>query len=179
MLRRRGVAVIASLVALGAILILLSSKPIPVAVDTGSRAPSFVLARLGEDPPLSLDSLEGRVVLVNFWATWCKPCEDEMPSMDRLYRGLRRERFELVAISVDEDRSVVEDFRDRHTLSFPILLDPERAVANAYQTYRFPESFLIDARGRVVERYVGPREWDAPEYAARIDRLLAAESGGR
>jgi len=173
MASRAGIAVIAGLVALGAALILLSDRSQAPYVDAGVQAPGFALPRLEGGAPLALESLRGRIVLVNFWATWCKPCEGEMPSMERLHRSLAGERFALLAVSVDEAQPPVVEFRDRHGLSFPILLDAERRAANAYQTHRFPESFLIDARGRVVQRYIGPRDWDAPEYRSRIRELLA------
>lgn len=127
---------------------------------------------LGDGASLSLGSLRGKVVLLNFWATWCKPCEDEMPAMENLYRAIGDRDFELIAVSVDGDRRVVEEFTARMGLTFPILLDPQKRVADAYQSYRFPESYLIDREGVLVARYIGPREWDAPAYLARIRRLL-------
>jgi thiol-disulfide isomerase/thioredoxin len=111
-------------------------------------------------------------VLLNFWATWCKPCEDEMPAMENLYQELRDRDFELVAISVDDDRRMVEEFSSRMGLTFPVLLDPEKRVSDAYQSYRFPESYLIDREGVLVARYIGPRQWDADPYVDRIRRLL-------
>lgn len=97
-----------------------------------------------------------------------------MPSMERLYQRLRGESFELVAISVDDDESDVVAFRDRMDLSFPILMDADRAVANAYQSTRFPETYLIDTRGRVEARFIGPRDWDSETYVARIKKALGA-----
>jgi peroxiredoxin len=147
-------------------------------VGEGHPAPGFTLPSL-EGKDVSLESQRGRVVLINFWATWCKPCEDEMPAMQRLYTALRGgegERFELLAISVDEADAEVRAFRERLALTFPILLDPEKRSANAYQTFRFPESWLVDRSGVVVARYVGPREWDDPLYVERIRRLMAAPS---
>jgi peroxiredoxin len=141
-------------------------------IEPGLPAPAFSLPVLGGESELSLESLRGKVVLVNFWATWCKPCEDEMPAMENLYRTLGSRGFELVAISVDDDRLAVEEFVDRLGLSFPILLDPGKRVSDAYQSYRFPESYLIDRGGVLVARYIGPREWDAPAYLDRIQRLL-------
>jgi len=141
-------------------------------IGQGTPAPAFSLPRLGDGTPLDLTRLRGRVVLLNFWATWCKPCEDEMPAMERLYRRLQGSGFELLAVSVDSDSEEVERFRERLGLSFPILLDPEQRVAGAYQTFRFPESLLIDAEGVIVERYVGPKRWDAEAYVERIRRLL-------
>ncbi len=143
-------------------------------VGRGSAAPDFALPSLDSERLIALSDLRGRVVLVNFWATWCKPCEDEMPAMDRLYRELRPAGFELLAISVGEQPSVVRRFRDRLGVTFPVLLDGDKGVATAWQTFAFPESLLVDRDGTVLERYVGPREWDAPAYVARIQRLLDA-----
>ena len=164
---------IALAVAAGAIFAVLSGRT-PEPIAAGQPAPTFALPSLPSDAPVSLDSLRGRIVLLNFWATWCKPCEEEMPAMERLHRSLAGKPFALIAVSVDEDRAVVEAFRERLDLSFPILLDPSKDVAHAYQTFRYPESFLIGADGKVVARFVGPREWDAGAYVDRIRELVAA-----
>ena len=158
---------------------LLAGSGTPPAVGRGSPAPAFELARLEGDSPLALEDLRGRVVLINFWATWCKPCEDEMPAMERLYQTLRAEGLELLAISVDTDPEQVARFQRRLQLSFPILLDPDQEVARAYQTFRFPESLLVGPDGVVVERFVGPKDWDAAPYVERIRRLLNTELPSR
>lgn len=93
--------------------------------------------------------------------------------MQRLHAALGGEGLVLVAVSVDEQRDDVLRFRERLGLDFSLLWDPERRVSNLYQAYRFPETLLIDRDGAIVERYVGPRDWDAPLYQARIRRLLA------
>jgi len=171
---RRGIWLVVLCVAAGAVFALLA-EPTGEPIGRGSRAPEFSLARLDGGEPVRLADLRGRVVLVNFWATWCKPCEEEMPAMQRLYEALAGPGFELLAISVDEDPALVERFRERLGLEFPILLDPDQRVAHAWQTFRFPETLLVDAEGSVVERYVGPKEWDAVAYVDRIRRLVAAE----
>jgi peroxiredoxin len=112
-------------------------------------------------------------VLINFWATWCKPCEAEMPAMQRLYQRLQPQGFELLAVSVDDGDAEVAAFRDRLGLTFPILRDPGRSVATRYQSLRFPESWLIGPDGVVAARFIGPREWDAPEYERSVRALLA------
>jgi peroxiredoxin len=140
-------------------------------VGEGHPAPAFTLPALDAEP-VSLSDLRGRVVLLNFWATWCKPCEDEMPAMQRLHAALAGDGFELLAISVDAGDAEVRAFRDRLALRFPILRDPDQRVAASYQTFRFPESWLVGRDGVVVARYVGPREWDAPRYVERIRRLI-------
>jgi len=154
-------------------MILAADSRVPERVGRGSEAPGFELPRLGGGEPVSLAGLRGNVVLVNFWATWCKPCEDEMPSMERLYRSLEGDSFELVAVSVDDDPGLVESFRQRLDISFPIALDPDQEVSRLYQTTGFPESLLVDRSGTVVERYVGPRDWSI--YRERIQALA---SGG-
>ena len=146
----------------------------PIAI--GQRAPEFRLPALVEGEEVSLEGLRGQVVLLNFWATWCKPCEDEMPAMERLYQALEPDGFELLAVSVDEEADAVALFQQRLGLSFPVLLDPERRVADAYQSYKFPESWLIDADGVLVARFVGPRDWDSPAYVDRVRSLLGAGS---
>lgn len=170
--RRWGVGVLVGAVLLGAVLALLWGEPGTDPVGAGQPAPTFTLDRLGGDAPMDLASLRGRVVLLNFWATWCQPCEAEMPAMERLHDALADADFSLLAVSVDEDPVVVQAFRDRLGLSFPILLDPRKQVSTAYQTYRYPETFLIDRDGRIVARYVGPRDWDTPAYVERIRRLI-------
>ena len=167
----------AALLAAGAAWAVWSAEPVPPLLEAGSRAPQFSLPRLGEGAPVDLAALRGRVVLVNFWATWCKPCEDEMPAMESLYRALGRDGFELLAVSVDAGDAEVEAFRDRLGLSFPILRDPDKRVATRYQSLRFPESFLIGPDGVVAARFIGPREWDAPEYETRIRALFGAPEG--
>lgn len=127
--------------------------------------------------PFELAALSGRVVLVNFWATWCEPCEREMPAMERLYQRIPRDRFELVAVSIDDEDAKVAEFVKRYSLTFPIAMDRDKHVSEAYQTMGVPESLLVDRNGRVVERYVGPREWDAPEYTERIEALFESVPG--
>jgi peroxiredoxin len=167
----RGVGLVAAVVAAGAVLILLLSDATPPPIAPGQAAPAFELERL-DGGRVSLESLRGRVVLLNFWATWCPPCEEEMPAMERLHQTLAGQPFELVAVSVDEDRNAVVKFRERLGLHFPILLDPRRKVSGAYQTFRYPESFLIDPQGRIVSHFIGNREWDAASYVAQIRALL-------
>ncbi len=162
-------ALIGLVVAIAAALMFVGDE-VDAPLGRGDTAPGFTLASLDGSGPRSLSAERGHVVLVNFWATWCKPCEEEMPAMERLYRGEASGEFEMLAISVDAERDVVERFQARMGLSFPILLDPDQRISRAYQTTGFPESILIDPEGRILERYVGPRDWDHPDYVARIRR---------
>lgn len=139
----------------------------------GTTAFDFTLTDLNGQPH-SLSQYRGQIVLLNFWATWCKPCEDEMPSMEQLSRRMQGREFELVAISVDEDVEQVRSFQERLGLSFPILLDPAQEASRRYQTTGYPESFLIDRDGLIAsQRFVGPRDWSDPAYVALVERLVA------
>jgi peroxiredoxin len=169
---RAGIWLIGAAVALSAVVALLSGSGAPSPVRSGVRAPAFDLRQIGGGPSLNLEQLRGKIVLINFWATWCKPCEDEMPAMERLYQALHGSGFELVAISVDEDEALVDAFVQRLGLSFPVLMDSSQRVAAAYQAFRFPESLLVGHDGVVVERYIGPKDWDAEAYLSRIRGLL-------
>jgi peroxiredoxin len=174
MSNRVGMIALALLLVAGALWVVFGSERPAGPVGEGHPAPDFTLRTL-DGEPVSLGSLRGRVVLLNFWATWCKPCEDEMPAMQRLHAALGGTDFELLAVSVDAGDEEVRAFRDRLGLSFPILRDPDQRVAASYQTFRFPESWLIDRNGVVVARYIGPREWDAPLYLERVQKLTTAK----
>ncbi len=139
----------------------------------GGIAPEFSLRAL-DGSEHSLSELRGHVVFVNFWATWCAPCREEAPSLDRFYRHFDGEDFEILAVSIDADEELasVVAFGAEYSLSFPVLLDPEMRSYKAYKASGVPETFLIDADGRLIERFVGPRDWDQLRYANAVRRLL-------
>ena len=136
----------AVLLALGIALVFLA-EPLPDPLVRGAAAPDFELPHLDDKRGVTLSEHRGQVVLVNFWATWCKPCEDEMPAMERLYRELAPQGFELLALSVDKDTTEVAVFRDRLDISFPILLDTDEEVSRLYQTAGL-SGVAADRRGR-------------------------------
>jgi thiol-disulfide isomerase/thioredoxin len=136
---------------------------------------------VGSGPPRSLGELRGKIVFVNFWATWCPPCRDEAPSLERLHRRLAARGLEVLAVSIDDRAAVaaVAEFRRELGLTLPILLDPERTAYLRYQATGVPETFVVGRDGRLVERIVGPRDWDQPRYAALLDRLLGPGTASR
>ena len=128
---------------------------------------------------VKLSDLKGKVVMLDIWATWCPPCREEMPSMERLHERLKDRGFVLLAVSQDEGPIAgVKAFVDQMKLTFPVLVDPEGEVGRKYGIWGFPESFLLDRDGRIVERVIGPRDWSAPDQIARIEGLLAAQHAG-
>ena len=137
----------------------------------GSPAPGFQLRSLSGGTG-DLGTLRGRLVLVNFWATWCPPCVQEMPSLERLHRALGPEGLAVIGVSVDEDEGAVREFVARHGLSFPILRDPGGHTAAAYRTTGWPETFVIGPDGAILRILVGPAEWDTPEALAYFRGLL-------
>lgn len=143
--------------------------------EVGKLAPSFELKDLsGKKVPLS--SLKGKVVLLNFWATTCSPCKAEMPSLNNLHEALKNEGFIVLAVSVDTSDKPVRAFLSGKGIAFPILLDKEGEVHfDGYAVFGLPTSFLIDRSGIIVEKVIGPREWDSAEMKNKIRRLTASK----
>ncbi len=148
------------------------------ALRKGVTAPLFRLPALGGGE-LDLATLRGRVVVVNFWATWCPPCVTEMPSLEGLHRALGKEGLAVVGISVDEDETALRRFVEQHGLTFSILRDPGgRMAAAAYRTTGWPETFELDAQGVLREHYVGPAQWDTPEKLEHFRKRVVPIPGG-
>jgi thiol-disulfide isomerase/thioredoxin len=131
----------------------------------------------GTGRPVAFADFRGRVVLLNFWATWCAPCVREMPALDRLQKQLGDSRFAVVALNEDRNGAeVAPPFMDRLGLSaLALYLDPGGAVQRAFGVTSLPTTILIDARGREVGRLVGPAEWTAPEAVALIRHFVDEE----
>ena len=123
---------------------------------------------------VQLAALRGKVVFVNVWATWCPPCIEEMPTIQQLYERLHGRGLEVLAVSLDAlGAQVVEPFMQSRRLSFPTLLDTKNLVQRLYRTTGVPESFIVDKRGILVDKVVGPRDWAHPQLLAQFERLLA------
>jgi peroxiredoxin len=163
------------------------SRPSPssnaLAPRVGQPLADFSLPDL-HNQMVQLSSLRGKVVFINIWATWCPPCVDEMPTIQRLHDQLHARGLAVLAISLDAlGTQVVAPFVRDYRLSFPVLLDARSTIERLYRTSGVPESFIVDKRGRLVEKIVGPRDWAHPQMLALFERLLAAsdmdaKSGG-
>lgn len=136
-------------------------------------APALRLKDL-DGQPYDLAQLKGKVVLINFWATWCPPCRREMPSMERLSQKLKGEAFSVLAVDVGENADTIETFTGQldTTLTFPILLDTRSRTMQAWKVAGLPTTFLVDKRGRIVASAIGGREFDHPEMIRTIRELL-------
>jgi len=174
----QALVIIFLIVILFGILILLQTKDssynpssVPL-IAKGLRAPNFSLPGL-DGRMVSLTDYKGKVVLLNIWATWCPPCVEEMPSMEKLYQELKGEGFEILAVSIDESGAQdVLPFMKKHKLSFPALIDSKGALKGLYQTTGVPESFIIDKDGILVEKVIGPRNWAVPEAIGFFRNLI-------
>lgn len=138
----------------------------------GAAAPDFTLVNMqGEE--VSLSQLKGKVVVLNFWATWCPPCREEMPSMERLFQETKDKGLVMLAVNAENNgRTAVSRFLEKNPYDFTILLDPDAEVQNAYGVFRLPESFIIDRNGVVVEKIIGGRDWMDGSIYKKIDFLL-------
>ena len=143
-------------------------------VLVGKLAPDFALQDLnGETRKLS--DYKGQVVFLNFWATWCKPCQEEMPSMERLHQDLEAEfsdRFVMLAVSIDKSADDIPAFMAKHKLTFPVLHDRWGKVDRSYKIMGVPETYIIDQTGMLVEKVIGPRDWNVAQNIQGMMDLL-------
>jgi peroxiredoxin len=134
-------------------------------------APDFTLK--GEDrKTYRLSAYRGKVVVLNFWATWCPPCRYEMPSMERAHQKVKGEDIVILAVNVGESEDKVFEFTGRYPVTFPLLLDTEGAIVRKYQVIGLPTTFVVDPRGMVTHRAVGGREWDDEKLLDQLRQLL-------
>ncbi len=127
--------------------------------------------------PHALADYRGKIVLVNFWATWCDPCREEMPSMQRLKERLADRRFAILAVNYGESQEKVAEFLKRVRLDLQMLLDPGQETARAWKVRILPVSFLLDAEGRIRYSVIGEIDWEGLEAVNTVRRLLRSAAG--
>lgn len=141
-------------------------------VKLGEPAPNFHLRDLNGQF-VTLSDLRGKVVLLNFWATWCGPCRVEMPAMEQLYRTFLRKDFEILAVSTDaQGVAVTRPFQQENHLTFPILHDADYRVGLTYGARTLPMTFMVDRQGIVRHQIFGARDWGAPEAHQLVQMLM-------
>ena len=150
----------------------ISSENLAFAKTPGSLAPDFTLPDL-DGKNVTLSKFRGKVVLLNFWNTWCGPCRAEMPSLNNLYLELKDKGLVVLSISIDTSEEPVRAFISERKLVFPVLMDKKQKVySKKYFLYGLPVTFLIDKKGIIVEKFIGERDWSSQEMKEKIARLL-------
>jgi thiol-disulfide isomerase/thioredoxin len=128
---------------------------------------------------VDLKSLKGRVVLVNFWATWCEPCRDELPALLRLKEKLAGKPFELVTVNFGEHPEKIARFLQRQQLTMPVLLDKEKEVAKDWKVGGLPMTYVVDAKGRARYSVFGERDWSEGDSLKLVEKLIGEAPGAR
>jgi peroxiredoxin len=150
----------------------ISSENLAFAKTPDSLAPDFTLSDL-DGKNVTLSKFRGKVVLLNFWNTWCGPCRAEMPSLNNLFLELKDKGLVVLSISIDTSEEPVRAFISERKIVFPVLMDKKQKVyAKKYFLYGLPVTFLIDKKGIIVEKFIGERDWSSQEMKEKIVRLL-------
>jgi len=136
----------------------------------GKTAQDFSLTLNGKQTKLS--DLHGKVVVLNFWASWCGPCVEETPGLNSLQQRISSRNGVVLGVSIDEDESAYDKFiRDQH-VSFLTYRDPSKQIATDYGTSMWPETYIIDRKGKILRKIIGPQDWNSPEMTAYFDAIL-------
>ncbi len=137
-------------------------------------APSFELPSLN-GKKIKLADFRGKVVFLNFWATWCVTCKLEMASMEKLYQRFKGKDFEMFAINVDKDISLIKPYLDKYNLTFPVLLDTNEVVKNKYKFIGLPATYILDKTGIILHKAIGPRDWSSIEMIENFNQLVHSD----
>ncbi len=122
---------------------------------------------------VELSDFKGKIVFLNFWASWCQSCRDEMPSMQKLYSKFKITDFAMLAVNLQESASTVRDFLTTQNLAFVALLDSDGKARSSFGVGTIPTTLILDKKGRIISRAVGPREWDSKESFALFEYLVS------
>jgi cytochrome c biogenesis protein CcmG/thiol:disulfide interchange protein DsbE len=135
----------------------------------GSSAPDFTVQ--DSDRAVALHDFRGQVVVLNFWATWCPPCVEEMPSLVEMQRRMKAKGVTVVAVSVDVDQNAYHQFLKDHNVNLLTVRDPNQKSSNLYGTFKFPETYVIDRKGVMRRKFIGAVEWTSPEITDFLGKL--------
>jgi peroxiredoxin len=144
------------------------------ALKEGTRSIDFTLTDLS-GTKVSLSNYRGKLVFLNFWATWCPPCRAEMPSMERLYQKLKAKGLVILAVDLQEDAKTVQKFVGELKLTFPVVLDSDGRVGATYGARSIPTTYIIGREGSALGGTIGGHEWDSPQMVAFFTRLLESK----
>lgn len=135
----------------------------------GSQAPDFTVQ--DSQTKVMLDQYRGQIVVLNFWATWCPPCVEELPSLVEMQRRLRAKGVTVIAVSVDVDENAYKQFVKDHNVNLLTVRDPSQKTNNLYGTFKFPETYVIDRKGIMRRKFIGAVDWTAPDITEFLSRL--------
>jgi len=135
----------------------------------GSPAPDFIVQ--DSDRKVEIRDFHGKIVLLNFWATWCAPCVEEMPSLVQLQQRMKDKGVTVVAVSVDVDNDAYHKFLVDHKIDLLTVRDPDQKANNLYGTFKFPETYIIDRNGIVRRKFIGAVDWSQPEIVDFLTKL--------
>jgi peroxiredoxin len=142
-------------------------------VKEGIPIIDFTLPKLdGSD--FTLSQQQGKVIFLNFWATWCPPCRQEMPSMEALYQRFRTSGLEIIAVNLGESREQVTSFMRQNNLSFPVVLDTRQSTGSMYNARSIPTTYIIDRRNLIIGMVVGSINWNSPAVITAFEELLSS-----
>ena len=135
----------------------------------GSNAPDFTVQ--DSDRTVALNQFRGQIVVLNFWATWCPPCVEEMPSLVQMQRRMRAKGVTVVAVSIDVDENAYRQFLKEHGVDLLTVRDPAQKTPELYGTHGWPETFIIDRKGVMRRKFIGPVDWTEPEITDFLSKL--------
>jgi cytochrome c biogenesis protein CcmG, thiol:disulfide interchange protein DsbE len=135
----------------------------------GSNAPDFTVK--DSQKQITLSQFRGQVVVLNFWATWCPPCVEEMPSLVEMQREMKTKGVTVVAVSIDEDENAYQKFVKDHAANLLTVRDPAQKTPTLYGTHGWPETFIIDRSGVMRRKFIGPVDWTDPEITGFLGKL--------
>ncbi len=161
-----GIAAVAS----GAVLFVVFGRPAGLLAD-GDMVPDFSLPAAGQGS-FRFRQDRGHVVILNFWATWCPPCVAETPSLEKFAAKVRPMGVRVIGVSVDQNLPALEQFASAYSLTYPILRDPNQALASRLGTYKFPETYIVDRDGRLADKIIGATDWGDPSMLQFVAALV-------
>jgi peroxiredoxin len=170
--RRTDLAFLASIVLLaGALIWVVSGTLEQRIIEVGDSAPNFsVITDQGKT--ITPESFGGKLLVLNFWATWCPPCIEETPSLDAFARTYGPQGVVVLGVSTDRNEKLYHQFIQRYNIGFQTFRDPESNIAASYGTFQLPETYIIDQHGKVIEKVISNQNWMDPDFLARIKKQL-------
>jgi len=159
------------------------NKTVPAAVIKAFEEAGIPTAREGIDPidfslplldgtKITLSQYKGKVVFLNFWAEWCGPCREEMPSIEAVYQKLKNKGLEVLAVNLRDTKNKVSSFMKEYKLNFPALLDEKGTIGSYYNVQAIPTTYIIDRRGLIIARLVGSINWNSPQVISALEAAL-------